>query len=192
MTLTLIRHGATPGNAEKRYIGKTDEALSDAGIREVQQLKAAGHYPATPELVFSSPLKRCVETAKILYPTAAVTVIDTLREMDFGEFEGRNYAELNGNPRYQAWIDSGGIIAFPGGEDRAAFIDRCVRGLKELYAAAAGRDAVAVVHGGTIMALLSAVAGGEYWSYQTGNGQGWTMQVSESDGNLTFTNVEKR
>ena len=50
--------------------------------------------------------------------------------MDFGEFEGRNYAQLNGDPRYQAWIDSGGTLAFPGGESREAFIARCVDGME--------------------------------------------------------------
>ena len=40
------------------------------------------------------------------------------------EFEYRNYQELNGHPDYQAWIDSGGTIGFPGGEDQKAFCDR--------------------------------------------------------------------
>ncbi len=200
MKLTLIRHGATPGNAEKRYMGKTDEPLSVAGMEELYRLKAAGRYPSKPEMMFSSPLQRCLQTAELLYGDGSSGVtesktrihsIQDFAEMDFGEFEGMNYRELNGNPQYQAWIDSGGIIAFPGGEDRNTFISRCSRGMQELYAVAAGRSAVAVVHGGTIMALLSAFAGGDYWSYQTENGLGWTMQVTGTGDNLLFTNVEK-
>ncbi len=49
-------------------------------------------------------------------------------EMDFGSFEHQNYDELNGNPAYQAWIDSSGEAAPPGGEERAAFFSRTKKG----------------------------------------------------------------
>ncbi len=65
--------------------------------------------------VFVSPMLRCRQTAEILFPQIPQIEIDPWREMDFGEFEGKNYAQLNGDPRYQAWIDSGGTLAFPGG-----------------------------------------------------------------------------
>ena len=48
--------------------------------------------------------------------------------MDFGEFEGKNYIELQKDPNYQAWIDSNGTLPFPGGESREAFIKRCEQG----------------------------------------------------------------
>ena len=80
--------------------------------------------------VFVSPMLRCRQTAEILFPQIPQIEIDPWREMDFGEFEGRNYAQLNGDPRYQAWIDSGGTLAFPGGESREAFIARCVDGME--------------------------------------------------------------
>lgn len=196
MTLYLIRHGATAGNAEKRYIGSTDESLSAAGRNELLRLQSENRYPASDfmaaDMLFSSPMKRCLETAAVLFGERQPVIIDQFREMNFGLFEGMNYRELNGDTRYQAWIDSGGTLAFPGGEDRDTFINRCVQGLQKLYGiVAADCTAVAVVHGGTIMALLSACAGGDYWSYQTENGLGWKMQVTEADGNLLCTNVEK-
>lgn len=96
------------------------------------------------------------------------------RECSFGEFEYRNYQELNGHPDYQAWIDSGGTIGFPGGEDQKAFCDRvqtafevCIRddvmpkarNWGQIYAGqnAAEKEftTAMVVHGGTIMAILS-------------------------------------
>ena len=72
--------------------------------------------------VFVSPMLRCRQTAEILFPQIPQIEIDPWREMDFGEFEGKNYAQLNGDLRYQAWIDSGGTLAFPGGESREAGI----------------------------------------------------------------------
>ena len=113
--LVLIRHGATEANKEHRYLGRTDESLSQEAKEELSA--EANCYPKI-DLLFTSPMKRCVETAGILYPDKNLVVVDSFREMDFGDFEGKNYEELNGNPDYQAWIDSGGTIAFPNGESQ--------------------------------------------------------------------------
>ena len=55
------------------------------------------------------------------FPGAEQVVCEQMRECDFGLFEGKNYQELTGNPKYQSWIDSGGTKAFPGGEDPMEF-----------------------------------------------------------------------
>ena len=52
------------------------------------------------------------------------------KEIDFGRFEGKNYQDLNGDPDYQRWIDSGGVTAFPGGESRDEFVKRSMAGLE--------------------------------------------------------------
>ena len=89
-TITLIRHGKTLGNLEKRYIGITDEPLSKQGVEEI----VAGNYPAC-DILFSSPLRRCKETAKIIYPAKEPIVIQELKETNFGRFEGKNYRSCN-------------------------------------------------------------------------------------------------
>ena len=108
----MFRHFATAGNLEKRYIGTTDEPIlpvsSVSGVPEV-------------EIVLASPLLRCRETAGLLYPRLDPVLIEGFRECDFGAFEGKNYRELTGDQDYQAWIDSGGILPFPGGESMASF-----------------------------------------------------------------------
>ena len=192
--LTLIRHGKTPGNEEHRYIGRTDEALSDGGRAELKEKNKAGYYPDA-DMLAVSPMKRCRQTAEILYPEKEQICVTALREMDFGEFEGKNYEELQGDTRYQAWIDSGGALAFPGGESREAFTARCRDGLFSLLEELGKtkkrpEHIAAVVHGGTIMALLSScdvqavdeVSGvrGQtdeemhYYDYQCANGEGFT------------------
>ncbi|MCI9339747.1 MAG: histidine phosphatase family protein, partial [Dorea sp.] len=60
MEIVMIRHFMTPGNVSHRYIGTTDESLLPGQT-------AAFAYPAV-EAVAVSPMKRCVETAKIIYP----------------------------------------------------------------------------------------------------------------------------
>ena len=129
--LTLIRHGATLSNKEGRYLGKTDEALSPEGIGMLKKAVTGGNYP-TADLLFSGPMKRCLETAQILYPGQTPIFVPEWTEMDFGAFEGHNYQELSGDPAYQRWIDSGGTLPFPEGESREEFIHRNVAGYEKM------------------------------------------------------------
>ena len=133
MQIVFIRHSMTAGNLERRYIGcRTDEPLCEAGISLAQQKTAEIRqtFPM-PEVVLTSPMRRCVQTAEILFPDTPREIVYGLQECDFGDFEGKNYAELSGDPAYQAWIDSGGTLAFPGGESRAAFLQRCCQALEQ-------------------------------------------------------------
>ena len=98
MTIYLLRHGQTEYNVEKRYQGTRDIPLSDAGRA---QLRPADFEP---EKVFVSPLSRAVETARILFPNAALETIPDFREMCFGIFEGRNYVEMEHDADYLAWV----------------------------------------------------------------------------------------
>ena len=191
LELFLIRHGETASNRERRYLGRTQEPLSREGRARLFELKQEGIYPEAG-IVFTSPMQRCLETAGILYPGKMPIVIPEWREIDFGDFEGKNAGELQGDPRYQAWIDSGGTLPFPGGESREEFIRRCCIGLDKMldmlrnmeigfqnpaasYKQVAGGSGkvCAVVHGGTIMALLSKFGGGEYFDYQVPCGRGY-------------------
>lgn len=74
-----------------------------------------------------------------------------LQECDFGAFEGKNYQELSGDTSYQAWIDSGGTLAFPEGESREGFVRRCCAALETALQSRQESHIAAVVHGGTIM-----------------------------------------
>lgn len=181
--LTLIRHGRTVSNGEGRYLGRTEEDLSDEGKNTLKQTKDS--YPDA-DFLFASPMRRCIQTAEILYPGRPVYPVAEFREMDFGAFEGKNYQDLKEDVRYQAWIDSNGTLPFPKGESREAFIKRCQKGfafmLKQIEHAQMGRRprVSAVVHGGTIMALMDSYADEEgkgYFDYQCKNGGGYRCLV---------------
>lgn len=174
MRIILIRHGKTVGNIQKRYIGKTDESLCAEGISELASKK----YPET-EIVISSPLKRCLETAEIIYPDKKVILYENLCECDFGDFEGKNYSELNGNETYQRWIDSGGTLPFPNGESHDAFKKRCVNDFEEaIFSNYDSKSIAFVIHGGTIMAILEkfAVPRGNFYDFQAENGCGFITE----------------
>lgn len=211
--ITWIRHGMTRANEEHRYLGKTDEPLSEKGIRFLQEKKKKSFFNA-PEFLYASPMKRCVQTAEILFRRKPV-LIPEWKEMDFGQFEGKNYEELKDNPDYQKWIDSNGILPFPGGEPREQFIRRSMEGFDWMMSDILIKSekntriqngtetqdlknnceteipVVAVVHGGTIMAVLSSLTGGEYFDFQVKNGEGYETVLEWIQGRWKMTSLTK-
>ncbi len=174
MVISFIRHGKTNGNLEKRYIGRTDEPLSPIGRNELFEMQ----YPDC-DIVISSPMKRCIETAEIIYPGKKIILVKGLEECDFGDFEGKNYLELSVNPDYQKWIDSGGTLPFPNGENTENFKKRCIAAFEKAVRKYSDVGVISfVVHGGTIMSVLEkyAVPKKNYFDFQVKNGQGFITE----------------
>jgi len=167
--IIMIRHGITMGNVEKRFMGcKTDIPLTKEGRSALLE----NEYPKV-NLLFSSPMIRCVETASVIYPGQKPVLIDELKEIDFGDFENLNHKELNGNPEYQAWLDSAGKNKIPNGDDMNSYISRVSIGLKKIKEIArekGERKVAAVVHGGTIMAAGAYLGESDYFSGIVDNG----------------------
>ena len=117
--IAMIRHGKTYGNTLGRYIGVTDEPLCEEGKKELEQ-----RTMDTVELLFVSPLKRCLETADILYPYAKQVKIPEFAECNFGEFENKNYQELKSSP--EVWLITPPMIQSDGStemEERAKRVE---------------------------------------------------------------------
>ncbi len=189
MYLYFIRHGATKGNKERRYIGKTDEGLTGETIVKLSAISKyfAGLEPQVKHVAVS-PMKRCRQTADILFPGVSQTVIEDFRECDFGWFEYCSYEELKDKPEYRRFIDSKGRSGFPGGESRRHFQARCVAAfeewiakLVERYGADSNATAALVIHGGTIMALLDRYSNPhrDYYDWQAENGEGYLAELAE-------------
>lgn len=173
MEIYLIRHGKTQGNLEQRYIGSTDQPLCPQGREELLRRQEQGLYPKGIEALASSPLLRCQETARLLYPKLEPTLIPQLRESSFGRYELKSWRELEQDEAYQQWLASGGSLPFPDGESKEALTARCLPAFRQLLAQWQRQGiakAVLVVHGGTIMALLSTLCGGDFYRWQVPNG----------------------
>ena len=129
-----------------------------------------------------SPLRRCRETARILFGDQEQRVIELLAECDFGEFENKNYKELADNPHYQEWIDSNGTLPFPGGESKEECAARNLKGFEEVLEVLGNEgitEAALVVHGGTIMNIMETYALPEkaFYEWHVGNGCGYEVEL---------------
>lgn len=202
MRVLLIRHLPTPGNEKRQYIGRTDEALSLAAVEKFQRQHGAGGkgtaYPPV-DCIIASPLKRCVQTAKLIWPGQEIRTEPMLRECDFGQYERKTYEELKNEPEYIEWMESGGMTAFPGGEEQTEFRARCAAGAEKWIGQLLEKraDSVAfVIHGGTIMAVLEQLAEGprEFYRWQAENGGGYIAEADREDwmsGRYVLRNIHR-
>ena len=155
--LKIIRHGKTEANFNASYIGITDLPLSAEGKRELLDKSEEYDYTSV-QRVYSSPLKRCLQTAGLLYPDVHVRTVNELREMNFGDFEGKTADELVNVPEFKEWLKGGLDNAPPNGESMRSVIERCYEGfdfiVKDMMEEGLTNCAV-VTHGGIIMNALS-------------------------------------
>ena len=129
--LYLIRHGLTSANKKGLYLGSTDISLSEEGRQDIVFLTKQYEYPKVQK-VYSSPLKRAVETAEIIYPNNLIENIDSLREYSFGVFENRSIDELSKDLEYKSWVDGDMKKTPKGGETKEQFAKRVLNGFNYL------------------------------------------------------------
>ncbi len=153
--LLMIRHGESETRYRGRYIGKTDALLSDEGQRQASAL-AAPLASIKDVSFFTSPLKRACQTAELaLGRDTTIEMDDDLREIDFGLWEGLNFAEISA--AYPAevvqWAEPGEDFIFPRGESTSHFRRRIEAAANRIISNPA--ETVAVFsHGGVIRFLI--------------------------------------
>lgn len=176
MIIYLLRHGTTVYNTEKRYQGQRNIPLSEEGRSRIRQADFS------TDVVYVSPLIRTQQTARILFPQAKQIVVENLKEMNFGSFEGRNYREMEHDPEYLAWVQANCETSCPDGERKDQFCDRTCAAFAQLVDAALeeGRDKLVIVaHGGTQMAVMErfALPHHEYYYWCAPNAGGYKLDA---------------
>ena len=178
----LIRHGAISPTLNGRYIGVTDVELSDKGKEDLKKLDSTMDYPYA-KVVFSSPLKRCTETARLIYPGVEPLVIDQLSEYHFGEWENRSADELKGNENFAKWLAGDNSVKPPRGESSADFTRRiCImfESIVDGLIKTGNTDAAIITHGGVMNTLL-AVYGlpqAKPFDWACDNGYGYSLRIT--------------
>lgn len=132
--ILLVRHGTTDYNETDRLQGRSDNPLNGKGRGEIERL-AARLIGEPIEAVFSSPLKRAMETAAIINRrhNRPLTVIAEFSEIDLGDWEGLIYSKVREQfPEiHQRWI-SDPDFPIPGGESFSAVCSRTRIGLEKV------------------------------------------------------------
>jgi probable phosphoglycerate mutase len=153
----FLRHGETAWNAEGRICGSTDVPLSDAGRRQAQLL-AFRVKPLLAEALYSSPLSRALETARLIGETIGrEPVVDhRLAELNYGVWEGRTFEEIqHATPAvYRAWDADPADLAPPEGESGAHLIERLTPFLADVAQRHPSGNVVVVCHK-TVCRLLA-------------------------------------
>lgn len=162
--LILVRHGETIANRSFRYIGVSDEPLSEHGLAQARQLaEALSILPVNA--VYSSPLQRAYRTAIPIAERLELEAqqLDALSECSFGAWEGLTRAQVLASSEeharhLQAW-ERDATIAPPGGESFAEMQRRIVMAVEQLAPGHADQAIALVSHVGPIKVLLCTAMG---------------------------------
>ncbi len=182
--IRLIRHGMTSANTEGRYIGITDTPLSEQGIKDLYE-KAENLEYGGVQKVYTSPLKRCKQTADILYHDAFTVELGLLAEMDLGDFENKTADQLMDDPAYKKWLEGGLDNPPPHGESARDVVNRCYEALNIIISDMMYEgftSAAVVTHGGIIMNMLSCFGVPKLSpaAYRCDFGEGFEISVTAS------------
>jgi alpha-ribazole phosphatase len=188
MDVYLVRHGITEWNKEKRYLGHTDQEVIKSELTQLSKLKKELMNRSFDD-VFTSDLRRCQETLAYLDLPSQVSVDRRLREIYFGDWEGKIYNELKDNQAYQNWLDNWEVYSIPNGESAVTFKSRIDSFFNELFggkmtpAATTKKQILIMTHGGVIRYLISKyVPSISFWELSVTPGQGIKLSFEKQKG----------
>jgi alpha-ribazole phosphatase len=165
--LLLVRHGETEWNKSGRYQGRSDIDLSAVGIKQVEALKKR-LVKESIDAIYSSDLKRAVHTAQIIASghNPELVICKELRELDFGEFEGLTFEEIEQRyPRSNWWTTQDPQEKLSNGESVSQLTDRVSPFASKLRGYTGEETVLIVAHGGSLRALICLLLGFglEHW-----------------------------
>ena len=180
--LYIIRHGQTHKNKQKLLQGRSDFPLNEEGEKQAAEVRDklidAG---VEPSVVYSSPLIRAVQTAKIVAGSDQIRTDDRLIEMDYGPYEGMDLT--NPAPEVMAFfMDFAGTPAPEGMEQLSSVVARSGEFLEDIREEAASHDVIISTHAIAMKGLLEYLtpeSKGSYWSKYIGNCDVYASEVTE-------------
>jgi len=163
----LFRHGEPADTPQSTFLGRTDPPLApDAGERITTTWAALEHYcrknkRQVPTTIFTSALRRAKMTGDIIagkIPAAAISPDARLNEVDFGDWDGLTYEQIEAKwpSQAQAWLDDPADRSGPGGETVRQVSARVGSWLTDTCAKGLSGPVVVVGHY-TSMASLAAI-----------------------------------
>ena len=160
----FVRHGMTEWNVQGRFCGRSDISLSSKGREQAQWLATRlRSLVSRPVTVYASDLPRAYETASSITTSFATPVIVSKewREIDFGDFEGLTYSEVETRyPEHLGFFTEPDKYAPLHGEALSDVVQRTQRELKSILQQSSSTQSIIIVsHGGALRALLCSLLG---------------------------------
>jgi alpha-ribazole phosphatase len=178
MDLYLFRHGITNWNKEKRYLGHTDIGVITSELSQLSILQKVLSR-VDFDYVCTSDLRRCQETLAFLSIPSQVIIDGRLREINFGNWEGKTYDDLKYQIAYQNWLENWEVYPIPNGESADTFKSRIESFFYELFqeavatTPASNKKILIMTHGGVIRYLVSKyVPTLSFWEIAVPHGHG--------------------
>ena len=156
----LIRHGLVAPESRDRFNGRTEAALDPEGLAQIGRV--AGYLKsAPPDLIYSSPLQRCRDSAAVLSRAFGVEarIEEGLREMDFGEADGLHFKEVRERfpKETQAWYADLADYRLPSAETMSEVQQRAWTALEKIVEGHRGQAVAVQAHGGVNRLILARV-----------------------------------
>jgi len=194
LELILIRHGETDSNIRGSYLGWTDMELNETGIDQVKLLKER-LKGIKVDKIYSSPLKRALQTAKIINENFQLDIVtdDGLKERNFGIWDDLTHEEMSRNypEEFNEWINDwikyrikGGESALEAYERSAFFVDGVIRRNKDGVI-------MMVTHLGTIRFILAHLLDlgiENSWHFRVNNASITKVEINDGYSVLTMLN----
>lgn len=154
----LTRHGQTMWNIEKRLQGRGNSPLTEDGIERAKELRERVK-DIKLDVIYSSPIERALTTANIIKGDKNVEVVtdDGLREMCFGDYEGKITDEvMKENPNWDISLIMKGNteLVAPNGENLAEVRERVAKAMDSIIEENKGKTVLVVAHGITLKAIM--------------------------------------
>ena len=175
----VIRHGQTAGNRAHALQGRSDQPLNDTGVAQARAAaERLSERGVSFSRVFSSPLRRAIQTAQIMAPGVPVTVDERLIEMDYGPYEGIDLNVLP--PELRTFLSDFVHNPAPEGmEQLPSVVERTGAFIEEI--AALDGDTLVSTHAIAMKGILEYLtpdSHGSYWSKYLGNCAVYAVEVN--------------
>lgn len=196
----LVRHGETLYNKEKIFRGRADVPLNDTG-REQAAITASHTGSLGIEMIYSSPMKRALETAEIICDAikALLKVHEAFQNIHIGEWQGQKLAKVEKEypEMWKLWKNNPEELVIPGGEMIDHVRERSYKGLKELVTDKNTPEVIMIVsHRSVLKCLIAGVLQMEspyFWKTRFDNCSLSRIDYSDEGGfSLIFMNNDLR
>lgn len=189
MEIYLLRHGTTIQSGT--YTGSSDVELSAGGRHQILSISRFFNSIGF-DACFCSPLKRCRQSFTLLDINTECVLAESLREIDFGLWEGLSFKEIRDSypDQLDSWTREGDDFRFPGGERIRTFNLRIIDWFDKLLTKDLNRVLI-VAHGGVVRTGICHLVGidsGSAFVFNPKEGRVAKVNVDDGLGQLEYFN----